>query len=373
MRVSRLRLGGRLDRYLFRQHLASLAYSALAILGIFSLFDLTLHLDLYGSTLESGERVGLAYLLRYELLQLPFLFLRTAPLITLLSGLVTLARTLRSNEWIAAVNTGVRPQRLLAPFLFVGVLVGASMVGIDRYLIPLLAHQRQLAWQGVTGKLDETEVADVWVRDKGGIPVHIDVYRGDPRGGASCTLEGVEAAYRDDEGWHQLAARSASYRGTLEQGEWVFQGGRVRSLEAGGRTWRDVDPGEVLRLSPSSIQSSVKAVSHPLELTRQEVNELLRRDPANLSLRTLRQSNRAFPLANLVLLLVGLPLVLAAGGRLAWRGVVAAFVLGFLFFLIDSVTRSMGMEGQLGPLVAAWFPLLLYGSAGVVLTATARS
>lgn len=373
MRLGGLRIGGRLDRYFGGQHLVSLGLTTVAVLGFFSFFDLTLHLDQYGTSDETGETIGLIYLLRYEALEIPFLFLRTAPLIAMMAGLVTLARVLRSNEWIASVNTGVRPQRLFLPFLAVGLGVAMSMVLVDRELIPRLAEQRQAAWQGVTGKMADPAVHDVWVRDRHGVPLHIDRYLGDPAGGPECELEGLEAAFVGDQGWMHLRADRARFEGNERKGAWSFEGGRIRSLEAQGEAWQPVDPGTVLRLSPEDIQRSVKAAEHPLELTRREVKDLLKRDPANLRLRTLEQSNRALPFANLVLLLTGLPLVLRFGARLAWRGVLLAFVQGFFFFLLDSVTRSMGMEGQLGPIIAGWFPILLYGSVGIVSFASARS
>ena len=57
-----------------------------------------------------------------------------------------------------------------------------------------------------------------------------------------------------------------------------------------------------------------------------------------------------------------------AGERIA-RG----FFLCVAYFGIDFIARTLGLQGQVGPLYAAWFPVVFFGSLGAVLTAGMRS
>ena len=49
------------------------------------------------------------------------------------------------------------------------------------------------------------------------------------------------------------------------------------------------------------------------------------------------------------------------------------FFLCLCFFGSDFVCRSLGLQGQLDPLMAAWLPILFFGSLGVVLFTSART
>ena len=116
-----------------------------------------------------------------------------------------------------------------------------------------------------------------------------------------------------------------------------------------------------------------KAREHPMDLSHGELTDLLAREPTNLQYRTLVQYNLTFPLAGLVLLLVGIPFVVGdergKGGERIARG----FLLCVAYFGVDFVARTLGLQGAVGPVFSGWLPLVLFGSLGAVLTAYMRS
>ena len=57
-----------------------------------------------------------------------------------------------------------------------------------------------------------------------------------------------------------------------------------------------------------------------------------------------------------------------AGERIA-----LGFFLCVTYFGIEFVARTLGLQGGVGPILAAWFPVVLFGSLGIVLTASMRS
>ena len=115
-----------------------------------------------------------------------------------------------------------------------------------------------------------------------------------------------------------------------------------------------------------------KAHKRPLDLSFGEVRELAVRDPDDVRFQTLLQYHLTFPLAHVVLLLVGLPLLLRQE-RGQVEGIAGGFILCVIYFGSDFVTRSLGLQGALSPMLASWLPVLFFGSLGVVLTGSMRS
>ena len=100
---------------------------------------------------------------------------------------------------------------------------------------------------------------------------------------------------------------------------------------------------------------------------------MLDREPSNSQFQTLAQYSLTFPLAGLVLLLVGLPFVVVSERGRAGERIARGFFLCVVYFGVDFVARTLGLQGELGPVFSGWFPLVLFGSLGVVLTASMRS
>ena len=97
------------------------------------------------------------------------------------------------------------------------------------------------------------------------------------------------------------------------------------------------------------------------------------RDPDDNSYQTLWHYHLTFPLANLLLLLVGIPLMFnyergRSTDRIALGGLLCVF-----YYSADFVFRTLGVKGQLSPLLSAWIPVLVFGSLGIMLYDSLRS
>ena len=71
-----------------------------------------------------------------------------------------------------------------------------------------------------------------------------------------------------------------------------------------------------------------------------------------------------------IIILVGLPFALVTGKRkgLSFASVGIALLIGFLFFVVNSVGLALGKGGALPPLAAAWFAPILFLAAGAWIT-----
>jgi len=352
---------GQLDRYVVRLFAGAFLGTMLAMMALMIVISLAVDFDEHW-----GEEATLLLLGHFYLLDVPFQFLRMAPLITTLAALLTLARLMRRNEWVAAVAAGIRPLRLLLPFFACGLGVIGLALALDQVFLESIARHRAAVEERLSGKKLE-EMSDLLVRDRSGRAIQVKKTWIPGTDGAGARLEDLESTFLDDVTWRYVRAD----RATWGEDGWTFEGARLRDLRENTLEWIPVELGSYLDFTPTDLALAWKAREHPLELTSREVSELIRRDPDNPKLRTLELCGLAYQIANVVLLLSGLPLLLQFGARGAWRGVLVGLLQGLLYFVLESIFRSFGMEGQIGPFFAAWTPTVLFASAGIVLSATA--
>jgi lipopolysaccharide export system permease protein len=80
----------------------------------------------------------------------------------------------------------------------------------------------------------------------------------------------------------------------------------------------------------------------------------------------------AAPWTCLVVVLIALPFGAASGRRNIFVGVASSIFICFTFFVLLQLGLALGTGGYLPAWLAAWFPNLIFGIAGLWLTARVR-
>jgi len=363
----RLALGGRLDRYVGWTFLSSYATALFVVLGLFVIMDMTSKLDDYLEPWPDGSTASSALITAYYLFNLPFLFLQAAPFITLIAGLFTLTRLLGNNEVGAVLAAGVSGRRLLLPIFGGGLLAAVGMVVLRESATTTILPMRDSLQYALEEQRTDRVYELLRMRDLSGSLLSFREYRpGEPD--EIPQGRDLEVHLREGERW--LATITAPRATWAERnGEWglALEGGRREEhSDRGLVTPIDWLGPELFEFTPE-LALTYRRSKTPLELSFLEAVELGRRDPDNVVYQTLMQYHLTFPLANLVLLLVGLPLVMRHERARGIEGVAKGLLLCLFFFAVDFVCRNFGVQGALDPLLASWLPVLIFGSLGVVL------
>jgi lipopolysaccharide export system permease protein len=369
MRPRALPLASRLDGYVARLFTLSYLAAFLLVVGLFLILDMATNLDDYLAADKSGYVPPTSLVRQYYLLQLPFLYLQMSPYVTLVAGMFTAARLAKNNEIVAALGAGISVRRLLATVYLGAAFLAIGMFALREGATRELGRQRDLLFDHLTERRANPVLEDLVVRDRRGRPVRLSEYEVQ-EGGRESAVRGLTARFQEDELSVAITAEDASYAGA---GRWEL--GHGLRHEDDGRSRRSI-PLQVLedpRFTPDDVELYWKARDHPLDLSYAELTTLLDREPTNAQYQTLLQYNLTFPLAGLVLLLVGLPFVVVSERGRAGERIARGFFLCMAYFGVDFVARTLGLQGEVGPLVSGWLPLVLFGSLGVVFTATMRS
>lgn len=373
-----LPLGSRLDRYVASHFIYSYSTAMLMMTGLFLVMDMANNLDNFLEVWPNGESAPTTYLVRYYILTLPFLFLQVAPFITLIAGMFTVNRLLSTNEVTAALAAGISARRLVLPVLLLGALLGCGMFAIRELVGRGIADERDTLKFALDHQTHEVAYEDISVTDTSGSPALIGRFFPRPLSGGPPRIEDLKIIARTG----RSAGRSDYYRTEAPSAEWgsaywmLTDGVRSRIAPDEGSQRVEVEPIVELtgyKLDPAIILTYHRAQTAPIELTFSQVAELIRREPEDLTYQTLWHYHLTFPLANVILLLVGLPMLFTyergrGAERMALGGILCVF-----YYAFDFVFRTMGLAGGFSPVLAAWIPVLAFGSLGVVLFDSMRS
>lgn len=359
---------GLLDRYVLQLFGASFGVAILLVVGIFLILDLSTNLDSFMQPDENGQVPSGLLVARYYLLQVPFVYLQVAPLVTLLAGLFSVSKLMRHREVVAALGAGVSSRRVMAPVLFGGAVLGVAMIGLRELATETLGDARDATFDRLKNGRIERVVEDFRFKDRHGNPVLIEEFRAGDSGEAP-SIRGLLMVERHPDRFVKLKADEARWNPVRKA--WLLEGGRIEDVDDSER--REDEIRELATFGPSDVLRLHKAQVNPFDVSGREARYLAQRDPSNVQYRTLSHYHLSFPLANLVLLLCGIPFLVRF--RRGWgpEGVALGFLVGVFYFAADMLTRGLGMEGQLGPLLAAWVPILVFGSLGTVLYTHMRS
>ncbi len=358
-----LRIGGRLDWYVVRLFLSSYATALFIVVGLHFVLDFTNKIDDYLEPMKDGTPKPTILIVRYYVLTLPYLFMQVGPFVTLVASLFTVSKLLKHNETIAALSAGVSAHRLLAPVVVLSIVAGAAMFQI----------RESLAW-GITAKREalhfilkknawDQVYEHLFLKDLSGSVVHLEEFRPAAGNPPRPEVTRLHATLNSVSQWVEVVADKAVYVREDGGGAWHLEGGERR--EVSGTT-----PATVLEdfdFTPELALTFARAKENSLELSYAETREMARRDPDNVVYQTLLQYHVTFPLANLVLVLVGVPLLMRYERRRVVTSLASACMLCILFFAADLVFRNLGLQASLDPRIAAWMPVLIFGSLGIVL------
>jgi lipopolysaccharide export system permease protein len=372
-----------LDRYLLRELLIPLGYCLCGFVMLWIAFDLCLEL---GNFQKRGMLVGDIF--EYYLVVMPGFLVIVLPIALLLSLLYTLTSHARHNEITAIRAAGVSMWRLSLPYFAVGFAGSLALMAINEFWEPdsdetaKAIQERHLP--SVVQTAGKKEIRNLcFENSRDGRIWRIGVYNSE-------TGEMIEpiVAWTGQSGsnlWQLRAERAVPTNGV-----WTFYNVREYREEPNS----DLPPFPALQTNvlavpaftetPEEINSEIKiSASLSVRTARKadvpitEILNYLRLHPSPTRsdgcwLYTKLHGRFASPWTCLVVVLIAIPFGAAAGRRNVYVGVASSIVICFVYFVLQQVGLALGTGGTLPPWLAAWFPNLAFGLAGIWFTARVR-
>ncbi len=348
---------GLLDRYLWRQLRGVFFFGV----SVFTTLLMINHLFLLARLVfQRGAPLGIAIeLLMYRL---PYFLAFSFPMAALLAVLMAISRLSDGQEITAMRTSGISLARIALSVVAAGLLVSLLTVVFNEGVVPPAEDRYRVAFAGLLDQPTPVEQQQVLFREQ---------------------QEGIESVY--------YVRRFLTDAGRME-GVVVnqFEGGRLlRVIEAPEARYVDgawiFERGTMyLFTGPTTVTTTFERLSVGLRRTPKEIG-IPQKEPAEMTIRELRayigvlrrsresvaryvvelQSKIAFPLSAMLFSLLAVPLGLRPHRSGTSIGLGLTIVVLVAYYILISVTLTLGQGGRLHPVAAAWLPNVVLAAAGI--------
>jgi lipopolysaccharide export system permease protein len=360
------RLGVRiLDRYVSRTFARIFLVTAVGFPVFTILIHLTDNFRTYLARDIPGRRIALAY--AYGMVEQVFYVIPAAVLFATVFSVGALSR---HSEITAAKASGIAFHRLVAP-IFLLASLAACLTWVLGEAMPA-ANQRQAELLGEREMRSQTTRSNFVFRADGGRTYAIGMLIAPERRIMDVQIE-REGTGPEFPGYFLTAAGGTWTDST----GWTLENGTLRIFSGPGResalTFLQLRQAAITE-RPEDLLGEPKA---PDQMNYAELGRYIRsleRSGSDASkLRTERALKVALPFTCLIIALFGAPLGLTGQRSGAAVGVALSLATTIVFLMAMQIARAIGSSGALPPLLATWTPNTVFGLAGTVLFARART
>lgn len=303
--------------------------------------------------------------LQYFANRLPRFIFDLTPLAILISTLITFGGLSKHNEITAFKSSGISILTLAKPLLLFAASLSILFYFLNGSLIPS-SHERAkiIRAEKIEGRKRFGDFAQnrIWLRLDNRTIFNIQVVNPDKK-----TMRGVHIYYLGED--YSLPEEIEAEGLDYEDGEWILSNGVHRKFHPDGSIQvRTFDREKILlRKKPEDFQQvavkSSEMTSHKLQ---SYINQLTTDGFDATRYQVDLRAKEAFPFVNFMMILLGIPFALKdnRSAGLA-RGISISLCVAFFYWLIFSITVSLGHIGTLPPWLAAWSAnilLLIIGS-----------
>lgn len=348
----------RLDNYILKAFIPTFIMCLLIISGIYIVVDL---LQKLGEFVEmGGDAFGTG--IRYYIYLFPVIVFQFFPAVTLVAVGIVLVRLSKNREILAMQVAGISLYRILLPIFVITVFMSFASFGDQEWLIPKLAERLETLRQNSFGDniqrnllLEDKEnnaLIRIWkYNNKTQTMQSVFVLARHENRKKKFTISAEEGRWLGNNTWLLSKAVKHVYD---ERGKWVAPLQQMDSMEFES-TITPMDLGKI-KLDPSLLNF-------------EQLKELCKNEPDNPRNRVLFHSRIAYTLTHFVLLLLGIPLVVGferLSRNLFLRVGLCVLVCG-IFYALTFVCSNLGNTGMIHPAFAAWLPIVIFGSVGLLL------
>lgn len=346
-----------LDRYLSLEFLKVFTFSLIVFLSLYVIVDL---FDRLARFLDAPAWV----VVQYYCNRLPWIAFQVIPVSVLLAALLSLGNLARHNELLAMKMGQLSSLRIVTPLLILSLLASLAALVMGESIVPRM-NERALNLYRVKVKkvaaFQRTKENDIWYRAKGNRFLHISLMEV-----ASGTVRGFTLFELSPD--FQLIRRVDAKEARWHEGRWWLKEGEV-SLTRPDGTYR-VDSFTTLALELEEGPADLaQVVRESEEMSSAELREYIERlvksgvNSIRYKVDLAAKGSTAF--VSLVMAIIGIAFALRTGkgGVMAWAG--ACVLVGVCYWILLSVSISLGRGGVLHPLIAAWLPNALFTAAGL--------
>ncbi len=351
-----------LDRYVARQFGWVLVLVLLSGVSLYVIADLSETIDEILKNKVPRDMVLDYY--KYMSLQI---FYDIAPIVVLVTTLITFSLLSRTSEVTACRALGISLYRLSLPALAAALLVVVFAAFLQAEVLPASNERVAQLKDRIRGREAARTYRRAdrqWLFGQGRYIYNYLHYDPDTQ-----SLQRLQVFDFDER--HQLRRRLVTDRATYVGQAWKFENGWARSFDGIEVTdYVRFEQPKIVRYpeTPDYFDSEIR----PPEQMRygelkEYVRELQESGQAVPELLVELHDKIAYPVVSLVMALVALPFAFRLGRQGALYGIGVSVVLGMAFLAVFAFFRTLGEAGALPPAAAVWSPSAAFAILSIYL------
>jgi lipopolysaccharide export system permease protein len=354
-----------LHKYIVTEFIKLLIITLSAFISIFILIDF---MEKVGDMVGKGVPVMDCF--AYFLFKIPYIFSMISPIAVLLSVVLSIGILTRRQEITAIKAGGVGISGVVMPLLICGALLSVGSIFINEVISPITnrrAFNIEMKWLGKKpqGMFNRE---GLWIRSPEGIYNIMKINFSDN------TMTGVTLNRLSDDFKATGTIKAKSVKWVKDK--WVAEGAREFFITDRGsiKVGKQGNIELPLKMNPDDF-SSIKASHENMNIweLKRYISKLKEEGYNATSYTVNMYSKISFPIVNFLMVLIGIPFALKEGRRNSIADSVAMSVaIGFSFWVIFEVSRSLGHSGVIPPIVAAAFTDVLFLAIGAYLFGSIR-
>jgi len=353
-----------IDRYIIRQFIVTALFSLMAVLVVFIVIDVFEKIDSF-----IDKQASLHIILLYYLYFMPEIIKLIIPVAMLLASLFVTARLSAQGEWTAFKSNGASLYRLLAPYLFVAILVSAASVYFNGWIVPS-ANKQKFTIERVYLNKDVVNASgsNIYVQDSPTRILSLGYYDDTKDIASRVSIQDFSIA-DPTVMVERVDAVTMVWDSTTHQ--WMLNNGTRRWFQGERERISDfaVQPAGTLHFNPGDLR---KKQQKPDEMSYYDMKEFIEnqrragQDVARWEVDF--YSKISFPFATVIVVLFGVPFssFRRRGGVGVQLGV--SLLICFIYLIFMKVSQVFGYNGDIHPVLTAWSANFLFlGAAAVVM------
>jgi LPS export ABC transporter permease LptG len=327
-----------------------------------SLFTVVTLFELLPDIVNNHAKISTVIL--YFIFYSPQMLFWVVPLTVLLAILINLGTLTKANEILAIKAAGMSLYRLSMPLLFMGLLISGAIYLMQDFMLPY-TNQRQDEYRDlIKGRPPQSyrNPDRKWMAGSDNRIYHYSGFNYQKNEFSNLSIFKFDA---DSFNLHEWTFAS---RGNWNGSAWELHNVAVHRMTPSG-----VDPSvkpEPTMITtgmdrPEYFKGDVRTASQMNygELDRY-IDELQKKQFDVTSLTVDLYRKLSFPLVSFIMVLLGIPFSFTTGRKGAFYGIGICIGLGILYWSTFELFGKLGDINRLSPMVAAWFPNLIFGLGG---------
>ncbi|WP_342663938.1 LptF/LptG family permease [Eisenibacter elegans] len=349
-----------LDRYILFKYLTTFVFVVVLLIAVLVVIDMTEKIEDFSRMPISSWQIFEEYYLNF----IPYYANMLSPIIVFIAAVFVTARLASHTEIIAMVASGISLLRLLRPYF-----IGSSMIAV---LVFFLINWVIPKANKIRINFENTYIKDKYYFNQRNVHFRIgpttyayfESYDNTAHVGYRFTLEEINGLDLEQ----KLESPKISWN--AEKGKWTMEEYKLRTIKNDRESvffGRDLDT--ALNIKPKDFESKYM-LNEQLTLTELNayIDEMMLRGADDMEVYIIERYERfTYPFAIIILTIIGV--IVSARKTREGSGVQIAFgfVLAFVYVLFIILSRNVGKQGNIPPLLAAWMPNIIFCIIGYVM------